>query len=75
MTLDEQLAEYKEIKELLKSALTNNLSSGSLIGYTTNSTKIVYEGVTKTNDLIKEYNQLIATAEHQISSLKFRGLA
>lgn len=75
MTLDEQLAEYKEIKDLLKSALTNNLSSGSLIGYTTNSTKIVYEGATKTNDLINKYNQLIATAEHQISSLKFRGLA
>lgn len=75
MKLDEQLAEYKEIKDLLKSALTNNLSSGSIIGYTTNSTKIVYEGATKTNELIKEYNRLIATAEHQISSLKFRGLA
>lgn len=75
MTLDEQLAEYKEIKELLKSALTNNLSSGSLIGYTTNSTKIIYEGATKTNALIKEYNQLMAHAEFQISSLKFKGLA
>lgn len=73
MTLKEQKAEYTEIKQLLKTALSNNLSSGALIGYTSNNTKLTYTSVTETNKLIREYNQLIAHVEHQIASLNFRG--
>lgn len=73
MTLDEQLAEYNEIKNLLKTALTGNLSTGALIGYTTNGTKLVYESVVKTNELLREYNSLISTAEANIKLQSIRG--
>lgn len=75
MTLTEQKTEYTEIKALLLTALKDNLSSGALVGYTTNGTKIVYEGATKTNLLIREYNQLIAHIEHQIVQLNFIGVS
>lgn len=65
MTLEEKLEEAKEIKDLLKTALKNNVSAGSLLGYTTNGTKIVYEGATATSKLLKDYNMDIS----QINSL------
>lgn len=65
MTLDEQLIETKEIKALLLQGLKNNISSGSLLGYTTNGTKVAYEGATKTSQLLREYNSDIA----QLNSL------
>ena len=58
MTLLEQLTEYEEIKILLKSALKDNLSSGSIVGYTTNGTKITYENVSKTNTLLNKLSIL-----------------
>ena len=74
MTLLEQLTEYEEIKTLLKSALKDNLSSGSIVGYTANGTKITYENVSKTNTLIREYNQLISHTEMQIKQLNMLGI-
>lgn len=74
MTLLEQLTEYEEIKTLLKSALKDNLSSGSIVGYTTNGTKITYENASKTNTLIREYNQLISHTEMQIKQLNMLGI-
>lgn len=74
MTLSEQLTEYKDIKTLLLSALKDNLSSGSIVGYTTNNTKITYENASKTNTLIREYNQLISNIEMQITQLNILGI-
>lgn len=73
MTLQEQLKEYQEIKDLILQGLKDNLKTGSLLGYTTNGTKVTYEGVTKTNELLREYNSLISTANANISLANKRG--
>jgi ABC-type uncharacterized transport system substrate-binding protein len=65
MTLEEQLAEKNTIKTALLAAMTDNVDSGSLLAYTTNGTKVVYEGATATYKLIRELDGEIA----QITSL------
>jgi hypothetical protein len=68
MTLEEQLTEYKELKELLKAGLSNNISAGSLLGYTANGTKVTYEGATRSHNLLKEYNYEIAQLQSLINN-------
>jgi len=60
MTLEEQLVEKNTIKTALLVAITNNVNSGSLLAYTTNGTKVVYEGATATYKLLKELDGEIA---------------
>jgi len=69
MTLSEQLAEKKQIKALLLQAMTDNVNAGSLLGYTTNSTKVTYEGATKTNTLLNQLNAEITTIEANTAHL------
>lgn len=69
MTLEEQLAEAKEIKGLILQGVKDNISSGSLLGYTTNSTKVTYEGATKSYELLKRLKSEIATIEANIFHL------
>jgi hypothetical protein len=69
MTLEEQLTEKEEIKALILNGVKNDISSGSLLGYTTNSTKVVYEGSTKTYNLLNRLNAEIATIKANIYRL------
>jgi len=71
LTLEEELAESKEIKDLILQGLKDNISSGSLLGYTTNNTKVTYEGATRSYDLLKELKSRIATIEANIYRLGF----
>ena len=68
MTLAEQLTEAEEIRALIKIGLTNNISAGSLLGYTTNSTKVIYEGATKSHKLLQEYSYEIAQLQSLINN-------
>lgn len=69
MTLSEQLTEAQELKDLILTGLKNNASAGSLLGLTTNGTKVVYEGATATNKLLNEYNHKIATIKSNMAKL------
>jgi len=69
MTLSEQLVEANEIKALIKTAHTDNIKSGALLGYTTNNTKVTYEGATATYNLLKRVNAEIVTIEANIAQL------
>ncbi len=69
MTLAEQLVEKQTIKTLMLQGMEDNASSGSLLGYTTNSTKVVYEGASKTYKLLNQINGEIATIESNIQQL------
>lgn len=69
MTLEEQLAEKKTIKNLVLQGMEDNASAGSILGYTTNGTKITYEGATATKALLNELNAEIVTIEANISYL------
>ena len=60
MTLEEQLAEKNTIKTALLTAMTDSVGSGSLLAYTTNGTKVIYEGATKTYKLLQELDGEIA---------------
>lgn len=70
MTLEEQLTEANEIKALILTGLKDNIATGSLLGYTTNSTKVTYEGATKTDMLIRRYNNDIAQLQSLIANNK-----
>jgi hypothetical protein len=70
MTLAEQLLEEQEIKTILLQAVKNNASVGSVLSHTTNNTKLIYEGATKTMQLLRESNARIATLEANIAQLK-----
>lgn len=70
MTLAEQLLEEQEIKTILLQAVKNNARVGSVLSHTTNNTKLVYEGATKTMQLLRESNTRIATLEANIAQLK-----
>jgi hypothetical protein len=67
MTLEEQLAEKQSIKALVLQGIKDNASAGSLLGYTTNNTKVTYEGATKTYALLNQLNAEITTIEANIS--------
>jgi len=67
MTLAEQLIEAKEVKALVLQGMKDNASSGSLLGYTTNSTKVTYEGATKTKKLLNQLNAEIVTINANIT--------
>lgn len=69
MTLEEQLAEAKTIKDLVLQGMKDNASAGSLLGYTANSTKVTYEGATKTKALLNQLNAEITTIEANIYQL------
>ena len=66
MTLAEQLVEKQEIKNLILQGVKDNIGAGSLLGYTTNSTKVTYEGATKSNTLLNQLNAEITTIEANI---------
>lgn len=70
MTLAEQLLEEQEIKTILLQAVKNNASVGSVLSHTTSNTKLIYEGATKTMQLLRESNARIATLEANIAQLK-----
>lgn len=70
MTLEEQLTEAEDIKELVVTGLKNNVSSGSLLGYTTNGTKVVYEGATATYKLKRELEKEISHIQSLIMNNK-----
>lgn len=70
MTLAEQLLEEQEIKTILLQAVKNNASVGAVLSHTTNNTKLVYEGATKTMQLLRESNARIATLQANIAQLK-----
>lgn len=67
MTLPEQLAEEKSLKTLLLTGLNNSVASQSLLGYTTNGTKVVYEGSTKTFNLLQQIRHRIAIIESSLT--------
>lgn len=69
MTLAEQLTEAKEIKALVLQGMKDNAGAGSLLGYTSNSTKVTYEGATTTKALLNQLNSEIVTIEASISHL------
>ena len=69
MTLADQLVEKKQIKAFVLKALTDNVNAGALLGYTTNSTKVTYEGATKTNSLVNQLNSEIVAIEANIAML------
>lgn len=69
MTLAEQLLEEQEIKTILLKAVKDNAGVGSVLSHTTNNTKLIYEGVTKTMKLLRETNDRIATLEANIAQL------
>lgn len=67
MTLAEQLTEYKELKGFILTGLKENIQAGGLLGYTSNGTKVTYEGQTKSNELLKEYNYEISQLQSLIN--------
>lgn len=69
MTLEDQLVEKEAIKSLILQGMKDNASSGSLLGYTTNNTKVTYEGATKTNNLLNQLNAEITTIEANIAQI------
>ena len=69
MTLEEQLAEKQSIKDLILQGMEDNASAGSLLGYSANSTKVTYEGATKTYTLLNQLNAEITTIEANIAQL------
>ena len=73
MTLAEQLSEEKDIKEILLQGMKDNASVGSILSHTTNNTKLVYEGASKTMVLLKETNTRIALIEANIQKLTMIG--
>ena len=70
MTLEEQLKEAIDIKNLILQGMKDNTGAGSLLGYTANNTKVTYEGATATKKLLNQLNAEIVTIEASISKLK-----
>lgn len=70
MTLEEQLEEAIDIKNLILQGMKDNAGSGSLLGYTANNTKVTYEGATATKKLLNQLNHEIVTIEANIAQLK-----
>lgn len=73
MTLEEQALEYKELADLVKTALSNTYSAGAIVGYTTNGTKVTYTAEEKLRKSLIEYRILASQANTQKSQLKFLG--
>jgi len=73
MTLQEQAIEYKELAELVFTALKSNYSSGSVVGYTSNGTKVTYSSQKEMMESLLNYRRLSAHANAQIAQLKFLG--
>lgn len=73
MTLKEQALEYEELAKLTKDALSDNLSAGAVIGYTTNGTKVTYSTQEKLRESLLEFRRLAAHANAQIAQMKFLG--
>jgi len=69
MTLAEQLTEQEELKAIIKQGLINNASTGSVLAYTTNNTKVTYEGATESYKLLSVINQKIQTIKSNQSHL------
>ena len=72
MTLSEQLIEKNGIKTLLLTGVKDDISAGSLLGYTTNGTKVTYEGSTKTYTLLNQLNAEIVTIEANVQRNGYR---
>lgn len=70
MILEEQLLEAKDIKAIVLQGMKDSASAGSLLGYTTNNTKVTYEGTTATKKLLNQLNNEIVTIEANIAHLK-----
>ena len=68
MTLEEQLTEYKELKSFALTGLKENIQTGGMLGYTSNGTKVTYEGQSKSNKLLREYNYEIAQLQSLINN-------
>ena len=72
MSLKEDLVEANEIRALIKTAMKDNINAGMLLGYTTNSTKVTYEGATRSRILLRAYDSDIATIEANIQRNGYR---
>ncbi len=69
MGLQERLTEAKEIRDIVLTGMKNNASSGSLLAYTTNNTKVTYEGATASKKLLNQLTNEISTIEANIQYL------
>ena len=65
MTLVEELEEQKTA---FRSAMMNNANAGTVLGYTTNGTKMTYEGATKNRQVLKDIKYEIAQTQILISN-------